>query len=98
MTRQALRDRRLSPAISLNTLGMASILRARVPAARERHELLMAAELRGQHQALERIGKLPPELACYAGHLDTVPVAADPQRSLGKMREDFSAFGTLGFP
>lgn len=97
VTRQALRDRRLSPAISLNTLGMATILRARVPAARERHELLMAAELRGQHQALERMGKLPPELARYAGQLDIVPVAANPQRSLGKMREDFAAFHALSF-
>lgn len=95
LTRQALRDRRLSPAISLNTLGMATILRARVPAARERHELVMAAELRAQHQALERMGNLPPELARYAGQLDTVPVAANPQRSLGKMQEDFAAFGAL---
>jgi hypothetical protein len=55
----------------------------------------MAAELRGQHQALARMGKLPPELARYAGQLDTVPVAANPQRSLGKMREDFAASHAL---
>ena len=46
VTLKAVRDRRLSPAISFNVLGMAAVMRTRVPAARDRHALLMAAELR----------------------------------------------------
>ena len=96
-TLRAIRDRRLSPAISFNVLGMASIMRTRVPAARDRNTLLMAAELRAGMRALERIGKLPTEYAIYAGKLDRVPVGIDPQRTLRTISADLKSFGNLCF-
>ncbi len=60
-------DRRLSPAISFNLLGMATIMRTRVPAARERNELLRAVKMRAEVQALEALGILWLVLPCDAG-------------------------------
>jgi hypothetical protein len=77
-TLRALQARRLSQAISFNGLGMATIMKVRVPAARERNEFLFAAKLRAEVQTLKRIGKLPEDLARYSGELDTVPVGINP--------------------
>ncbi len=49
-TSKALAARRLSPAISFNVLGMQAIMRARVPATRDRHALMLEAKLRSEHQ------------------------------------------------
>jgi hypothetical protein len=96
-TLRAVRARRLSPAISFNVLGMVAIMKTRVPAARDRNSLLMAAELRASMEALERIGKLPTEYQIYAGKLDTVPVAANPKRTLAKIFEEMKEIGDLYF-
>jgi hypothetical protein len=96
-TVRAVRDRRLSPAISFNLLGMVALQRARVPASRDRHELLMAHKLRTEVKALETIGKLPDDLQLYAGRLDEVPVGINPQRSLAEMRGDILENGDLAF-
>lgn len=93
----ALKARRTSMAINLNTLGMATLMRVRVPAARERTEVLLAAKLRSEVQALERLGKLPEDLQRYAGQLDTVPVGVNPHETLLAMRNDFKAYGDLCF-
>lgn len=96
-TLQAVRDQRLSPAISFNVLAMATLLRTRVPAARDRNRLLLDAELRAGVQALERAGCLPEAYAAYAGKLDMVPVAANPERTLAAMFDEMRAFGDLCF-
>ena len=49
-TSKALAVRRLSPAISFNVVGMQTIMRARVPATRDRHALMLDAKLRREHQ------------------------------------------------
>ena len=96
-TLRAVRDKRLSPAISFNLLGMVAVMRARVPAARERHELLMAHKLRTEVKAAEALGVLPDDLKIYAGRLDEVPVGINPEQSLASMREDFMESGDLAF-
>jgi hypothetical protein len=96
-TMRAVRGRRLSPAISFNLLGMASIMKARVPAARERNERLLAAKLRAEVQVAEELGLLGPELQRYAGQLDTVPVGVNPHQTLLAIMDDIRAFGDLCF-
>lgn len=96
-TLQALKARRVSSAVSFNTLGMATLMRVRVPAARDRNALLLAAKLRAEVQALDRRGLLPAELERYAGQLDTVPIGINPAETLAAMRNDFKAFGDLCF-
>lgn len=96
-TVRALQARRLSPAISYNVLGMQTIMRARVPATRDRHALLLEARLRSEAKALEEIGALPPELERYAGQFDTVPVGVNPHETLLAMQDEFEAFGDLCF-
>jgi hypothetical protein len=96
-TIRAVNAGRLSPAISFNLLGMAALSRVRVPAAREKNEILLATKLRAEVQALEKIGKLPGELKRYAGELDRVPVGVNPQQTLMAMMNGFKAFGDLCF-
>lgn len=96
-TVRALQARRLSPTISFNALGMLTIMHGRVPAARDRHALLLEAQLRNQHKALEEKGTLPPELERYAGQFDTVPVGINPHETLLAMRDDFKVMGDLCF-
>ena len=96
-TRGAVADQRVSPAISFNLLGMAALMRVRVPAARERNEVLLAARLRAEALSLESFGALPIELARYSGILDTIPVGINPQATLEAMNADFKAFGDLCF-
>jgi len=96
-TLRAVRARKLSLAISFNVLGMMSITAVRVPAARQRQELILAAKLRAQFVAAEKLGKLPPEYERYAGQLDTIPVGINPQQSLNSMGDDFRRYGELCF-
>lgn len=96
-TVQALRDKRLSPAISINVLGMVSMMRVRVPAARDRTAIMLEAKLRSECQALEAIGKLPPEFEEYAGKLNSVPIGIPPQRTLLAMSASFAEMGNLCF-
>ncbi|MFP1133136.1 DUF4238 domain-containing protein [Asticcacaulis sp. W401b] len=96
-TMLAVRAKRLSHAISFNLLGMATLMRTRVPAARQYKELLLATKLREEVKALERAGSLPPGLERYRGRLDEVPVGINPQESLRLMTEDQYAFGNLCF-
>lgn len=97
VTVAAARAKRLSPAISFNLLGMVAILMARVPAARERHEYLLAQKMRAEIQTLEAVGALPAHLAEYAGKLDRVPVGINPEQSLANMPEDIMGSGDLAF-
>ena len=96
-TMVAIRGGRVSPATSFNVLGMVGITGVRVPAARHRHELLLAAKMRAEAKALERAGVLPKELQRYAGQLDTVPVGINPQQSIPTMMTDLRRFGDLCF-
>lgn len=96
-TLKAIRAGRVSLASSFNVLGMVCVHAVRVPAARHRHELLLATKLRAEAMALERRGTLPDVYQRYAGQLDTVPVAANPQRSIATMKEDMLRFGDLCF-
>lgn len=96
-TLKAVRDRRLSPAISFNLLGMVAMLRTRVPAARDRNELLLGHKLRTEVQALEANGRLPDELQIYAGALGKVPVGINVEQSLSGMRDEIFENGHLAF-
>lgn len=96
-TRRAVEARRLSPAITMNVLGMATMMRVRIPAARDRSALLIAAALRARALANEEAGTLEPDLQQYAGRLETIPVGVNPDETLRAMSRDFRAFGDLGF-
>lgn len=96
ITVAAARAKRLSPAISFNLLGMVAILMARVPAARERHEYLLAQKTRAEIQTLEAVGALPADLAEYAGKLDRVPVGINPEQSLARPIHETEVPGLLG--
>jgi len=96
-TVKALTARRLSLAISFNILGMQAIMRARVPATRDRHALMLEAKLRTEHQVAEEIGTLPPELERYAGQFHTVPIGINPHETLLAMNSEFKNFGDLCF-
>jgi Protein of unknown function (DUF4238) len=96
-TVRALAARRLSLAISFNVLGMQTIMRARVPATRDRHALMLEAKLRNECKIAEEIGALPPEIERYAGQFDTVPVGINPHDTLLAMQGEFRDFGDLCF-
>jgi hypothetical protein len=96
-TVRALAARRLSPAISFNVLGMQTIMRARVPATRDRHALMIEAKIRCEHKIGEELGLLPPQLERYAGQFDTVPVGVNPHETLLAMKGEFKNFGDLCF-
>lgn len=96
-TMRAVLSHRVSPAVSFNLLGMATVMSTRVPAARERNEMLLATRLRAEAQAAEELGLLPPELDRYAGMLDTVPIGVNPHETLLAMWADFKLFGDLCF-
>ncbi|WP_018427712.1 DUF4238 domain-containing protein [Hoeflea sp. 108] len=96
-TVKALAARRLSPAISFNVLGMQTIMRARVPATRDRHALMLEAKLRSECKVGEEIGALPPEIERYAGQFDTVPIGINPHETLLAMQGEFKNFGDLCF-
>lgn len=96
-TLRALTERRLSSAISFNVLGMQTIMRARVPATRDRHALMLEAKLRSENKIAEEIGALPPELERNAGQFDTVPIGINPHETLLAMQGEFKDFGDLCF-
>ncbi|OJU31272.1 MAG: hypothetical protein BGN99_17405 [Alphaproteobacteria bacterium 65-37] len=96
-TIRALAARRLSLAISFNVLGMQTIMRARVPATRDRHALMLEAKLRNECKIGEEIGTLPPEIERYAGQFDTVPVGINPHETLLAMQGEFKDIGNLCF-
>lgn len=96
-TVRALQARRLSPAISFNVQGMQAIMRARVPATRDRVALMLEAKLRSECKILEELGALPPEYERYAGQFDTIPVGINPHETLLAMEGEFKAFGDLCF-
>lgn len=96
-TVRALLDQRLSPAISINVLGMVAIMRVRVPAARDRTAIMLEAKLRTECQALEATEKLPAEFVEYAGKLDTVPIGIPSYRTILAMNENLRGMGDLCF-
>ena len=96
-TMRAVLSHRVSPAVSFNLLGMATIMSTRVQAARERNEVLLATKLRAGALAAEELGLLTPELKRYSGMLDTVPVGINPHETLLAMRADLKLFGDLCF-
>ncbi len=96
-TVRALEARRLSQAISFNVQGMQTIMRVRVPAARDRTALMLEAKLRSECKALEEIGALPPEFARYSGQSGTVPIGINPHETLHAMKQQFKEFGDLCF-
>lgn len=96
-TVRALQARRLSSAISFNVLGMQAIMRARVPATRDRLALMFEAKLRAEFKILEELGTLPCEYERYAGQFDTVPVGINPQETLLAMESELKTFGNLCF-
>lgn len=96
-TVRALSARRISPAISFNTLGMLAIMSARVPARRDRHALLLEAKIRSETKALEEMGALPPKYERYAGQFDNVPVGINPHETLLAMSDDLKEVGDLCF-
>jgi len=70
-------------------------MRARVPAARDFQESLMAVRLRAEVKALASVGCLPSELERYRDELDTVQVAINRHRTIGTMSQDMREFGDL---
>ena len=96
-TVRALEARRLAPAISFNVQGMQTIMRVRVPAARDRTAMMLEAKLRSEYKALEESGALPPQFERYSGQFDTVPVGINPHHTLRAMKEQFKEFGDLCF-
>lgn len=96
-TARAAAGGRSSLAISLNLLGMVALMKTRVPAARDRNALLIAAKMRAQVQAAHEHGILPTEYERYADELDTVPIGVNPQQTLGTMRGDFKELGDVCF-
>lgn len=92
-----IKSRRISPTVSFNILGMASTMRVRGPAMRERSAMMIAAKLRAQMQSAEEQNKLPTDLQRYARRFDTVPVGANPQASLQLSLDAIESFGDLCF-
>ncbi|MBP2511742.1 DUF4238 domain-containing protein [Sphingomonas sp. PvP018] len=85
----------LGPAVLLALYSMVTMMRTRVPAARDYHEALMALETRTSLKALADMGKLPAKLKRYEDELDTVEVTVNRQRTLGTMGEDMRRFGDM---
>lgn len=96
-TLRAVSAGRISPATSFNVLAMASMTSARVPAARQRNELLVAAKLRAKVLNDHRAGTLAQDLMRYEDELESVPIGANPQQSLPSMSDDLRTFGALCF-
>lgn len=74
---------------------MMTMMRTRVPAARDYQESLMALETRTSFKAFADMGKLPEKMKRYENELDTVEVTIDRQRTLGTMIEDMRRFGDM---
>jgi len=78
-----------------------TMMRARVPAARDFHESAMVLKMRLEVQALAEVGKLPSELVRYEHELDTVDIAVNRHRTIATMSDDMRRFADttlyLGF-
>lgn len=74
---------------------MTTMMRTRVPAARDYNEQIMALETRTSLKVFAEMGKLPDKLKRYENELDTVDIAIERQRTLGKMGDDMRQFGDL---
>lgn len=72
-----------------------TMMRSRVPAARDYHESALALKMRTEIRALAKIGKLPAKLRRYENELDTVPIAVNRQQTLATMSDDMRRFGDL---
>lgn len=86
-------------ALDPNTLqwlySMLTMMRTRVPAARDYNEALMALETRTSLKVLAEMGKLPDKLKRYEDELDTVEVTVNRQRTLGTMSGDMRRFAEM---
>lgn len=87
--------RRFEPGDLTTLYRMATMLRARVPAARDYQEALMALETRTNLKVFAELGKLPAKLRRYEDELDTVEVTVERSRTLGTMGADMRRFGDL---
>ena len=74
---------------------MTTMMRTRVPAARNYNEEIMTLETRTGLKVFAEMGKLPEKLKRYENQLDTVDIAIERQRTLGKMADDMRSFGDL---
>ncbi|KEO90548.1 hypothetical protein EH31_10700 [Erythrobacter longus] len=74
---------------------MLTMMRTRIPAARDYNEALMALETRTGFKVLAEMGKLPNKLKRYEDELDTVEVTVNRQRTLGTMSEDMRRFADM---
>jgi hypothetical protein len=72
-----------------------TMMRARVPAARDFHESAMVLKMRLEVQALADIGQLPAELVRYEHELDTVDIAVNRHRTIGTMPDDMRRFADI---
>ena len=91
----ALNAEALNP-ITLHWLyAMLTMMRARVPAARDYNEELMALETRTGIKVFAEMGKLPEKLKRYENELDTVEITVNRQQTLGTMSEDMRRFGGM---
>lgn len=74
---------------------MLTLMRTRVPAARDYNEALMALETRTSLKVFAEMGKLPTKLKRYEDELDTVEVTVNRQRTLATMSKDMGRFAEL---
>lgn len=91
----AVSARKLDPTVLHWLYAMVTMMRTRVPAARDFHESLMALETRTSLKILADMDKLPAKLKRYEDELDTVEVTVNRQRTLGTMSEDMRRFGDM---
>lgn len=92
---KALEAQALDP-LALHWLyAMTTMMRTRVPAARNFNEEIIALEMRTGLKVFAEMGRLPEKLKRYEHELDTVDIAIERQRTLGKMSEDMRRFGDM---
>jgi len=95
LVRNALDTRLLGPEALHWLYSMLTLMRTRVPAARDYNEALMALETRTSLKVFAQMGKLPTKLKRYEGDLDTVEVTVNRQRTLATMSKDMGRFAEL---
>lgn len=74
---------------------MLTLMRTRVPAARDYNEALIALETRTSLKVFAEMGKLPSKLKRYEDELDMVEITVNRQRTLATMSKDMSRFAKL---
>ena len=95
LVRNALDTGLLGPEALHSLYSMLTLMRTRVPAARDYNEALMALETRTSLKVFAERGKLPTKLKRYEGDLDTVEVTVNRQRTLATMSKDMGRFAEL---